>query len=290
MTKQWSSDNDRKFSLAAADHTSEGSALFSLKELKAKAEAAARTAKPQAREENSGLIDLKGLMAEAEKENAREAASALHVTPHIPVYPFGTPTEAPQAVIPQAEPVAAADEVDTKRWRRPRRVRAGGIGVAAALLGIAAVAAADEVDTKRWRRPRRVRAGGIGVAAALLGIAAVAAAAVGVGLGAFDAPRPMLAMPLPASIHWAAAPSITAPDPATEIASAQPSQTEDDKAKSVATPRPPKEIPHVAKAPVLNRTAEPPVSTPKPPVTATKPANDPCNGDLMCAMQRAVKK
>jgi len=256
MTKQWSSDNDRKFSPAAADHTSEGSALFSLKELKAKAEAAARTAKPQAREENSGLIDLKGLMAEAEKENAREAASALHVTPHIPVYPFGTPTEAPQAVIPQAEPVAAADEVDTKRWRRPRRVRAGGIGVAAALLGIAAVAAA----------------------------------AVGVGLGAFDAPRPMLAMPLPASIHWAAAPSITAPDPATEIASAQPSQTEDDKAKSVATPRPPKEIPHVAKAPVLNRTAEPPVSTPKPPVTATKPANDPCNGDLMCAMQRAVKK
>ncbi|HZF52230.1 MAG TPA: hypothetical protein VE093_26430 [Polyangiaceae bacterium] len=256
MTKQWSSDNDRKFSLAAADHTSEGSALFSLKELKAKAEAAARTAKPQAREENSGLIDLKGLMAEAEKENAREAASALHVTPHIPVYPFGTPTEAPQAVIPQAEPVAAADEVDTKRWRRPRRVRAGVIGVAAALLGIAAVAAA----------------------------------AVGVGLGAFDAPRPMLAMPLPASIHWAAAPSITAPDPATEIASAQPSQTEDDKAKSVATPRPPKEIPHVAKAPVLNRTAEPPVSTPKPPVTATKPANDPCNGDLMCAMQRAVKK
>ncbi len=254
MTKQWSSDNNRELSPAASNHTSEGSALFSLKELKAKAEAAARTSKPQAREENSGLIDLKGLMAQAEKEDAQEAASALHVTPHIPVYPFGTPTEAPQAVIPQAEPVTAAAEVDTKRWRRPRQGRAGGIGVAAALFGIAAVAAA----------------------------------AVGVGLGAFDAPRPMLAMPLPASIHWASAPSITAPDPTAE--SAQLSQTEEEKAKSVATPRPPKEIPHVAKAPVLNRTAEPPVNTPKPPITAPKPANDSCNGDLMCAMQRAVKK
>jgi hypothetical protein len=76
-----------------------------------------------------------------------------------------------------------------------------------------------------------------------------------------------------------------------ELASAQPSPSEKATDPTLATPRPPKDIPHIAKAPVLNRTAAAPAAPPKAPAAApAAPANDPCKGDLMCAMQRAVKK
>lgn len=241
MTKHRSSDKDRNSFPAP---TSEGSA-FSLKELKAKAEAAARINKPKDKDENSGLIDLKSMMAKAEQERA----ASLSVAPHLDVYPFGAP--------------AAAAVVE------------------------------ETASSRAHRRPKRGRAASLGIAAAVLGIAAVAAAAAAVGFGALEAPRPVLATPLPTALQWTIAPTAMLPAAAEkeDLASAQPSPDDNDKESdpTLATPRPPKEIPHIAKAPVLNRTAE--ATTPKaPPAAPPPPASDPCNGDLMCAMQRAVKK
>jgi hypothetical protein len=251
MTKHWSSDNNQNSYPAAP--TSEGSALFSLNELRAKAEAAARVNNPMKRDDNSGLIDLKAMMAQAEQENAAEAASALHVTSHLAVYPFGAPASQPQPAIAQSVP--------------------------------------EDESPRALRRPRRGRTASIGIAAALLSIAAIAVAAVSGGLGAFEVPRQALASPVPTALQWAMTPSEMAPasPESAELARAQPSPSEKATDTTLATPRPPKEIPHIAKAPVLNRTAEAPAASPKAP-TATPPASDPCKGDLMCAMQRAVKK
>jgi hypothetical protein len=155
----------------------------------------------------------------------------------------------------------------------------------------AAVAPSADETARAWRRPKRGRAASIGIAAALLGVAAIAAAAVS-ALGTFEVPRLALATPVPTALQWSMAPSAMAPASTenAEVASAQPTRTEEESAPTVATARPPKGIPHIAKAPVLNRTAEAPAKTPAPPVTAPKPASDPCKGDLMCAMQQAVKK
>jgi hypothetical protein len=251
MTKHWSSDNHRNSYPAAP--TSEGSALFSLNELKAKAEAAARVNNLMKRDDNSGLIDLKAMMAQAEQENAAEAAPGLHVTSHLAVYPFGAPASQPQPALVQSAP--------------------------------------EEESPRALRRPKRGRAASIGVAAALLSIAAVAAAAVSIGLGAFDVPRQALASPVPTALQWAMTPSEMAPasPEKADLASAQPSPSATD--PTLATPRPPKEIPHIAKAPVLNRTTRATAAPPKAPTAApTPPVNDPCKGDLMCAMQRATKK
>jgi len=255
MTKHWSSDNDRKSPPAA--HTSEGSALFSLNELKAKAEAAVRGNKPKDRDDNSGLIDLKAMMIQAEQERATEADSALHVTPHLPVYPFGAPAETPQPA-----PAAMVEETEGAR---------------------------------AWRRPKRGRAASLGMAVALLGVAAIAAAAISAGLGAFDVPQTALATPIPTALQWSVAPAAMALATPENPEVAQPGSAADaDAAKesdsAIATARAPKEIPHIAKAPVLNKTATPTAAAPKPPVSAPTPANDACKGDLMCAMQRAVKK
>lgn len=245
MTKHRSSDYDRNSSPAAP--TSEGSTVFSLNALKAKAEAAARTHKSHEKDENSGLIDLKAMMAQAEQEKATEAASAFNVAPHLDLYPFGSPESAKSAVVQDEGPRA-------------------------------------------HRRPKRGRSASIGIAAALIGVAAIAAAAVSVGLSATQAPRPTLATPFPTDFQWAALPTAS-PQAAekVDVASAQPAPGENDSDPTLATPRPPKEIPHIAKAPVLNRTAQAPA--PKaPPAAPPPPAGDPCKGDLMCAMQRAVKK
>src|SRR5262245_45460577 len=112
MTKYRNSGNDQN----SAGPASEGSPLFSLNALKAKAEAAAKANKPQGRDENSGLIDLKAMMAQAEKDKAEEA---LNVTPHLPVYPFGSPGEA----APQAQATGAmtfpGDETP-RLWKRSK--------------------------------------------------------------------------------------------------------------------------------------------------------------------------
>src|ERR1044072_5004402 len=109
MKKESNPDNSKKLTSPARHEMEwERSSRFSLSALKAKAEAAR---KPPAREDNSGLIDLKAMMAEAEAEKEKEAAiEALHVAAHIPVYPFGPPVEE----IPMPAPAAQAPIVESQ--------------------------------------------------------------------------------------------------------------------------------------------------------------------------------
>jgi hypothetical protein len=94
------------------------------------------------------------------------------------------------------------------------------------------------------------------------------------------------------ALQWAIASSLV--EPAPESASAAETQAAPT-AQGPAAPSSPKEtrpvkaFPHIAQAPVMNR---PQAAAKEAPAKASPktPANDPCKGDLMCAMQRAVKK
>lgn len=256
MTKHWSSRTGADSSTGAPpERISTNSPPFPSSTLKARAEAASR-ATSSATRDDSGVINLKALIAQADEEKAAEEASAPNVTAHIPVYPFGAPVDSPLTPSPGVQPATF-----TKPEAPPPR-----------------------------KRSRRGRAGGVAIAAALLSIAAVAAAAVGVGLNALEVPRAAVATPAPTAIQWAMTPAPAAPEPE-EVAVKQPSSTEEEQAApALSTPRPAMQIPHVAQAPVLNKTAEAPPTVTAPPAQPAKPENDPCKGDLMCAMQRAVKK
>lgn len=227
------------------------SALFSLSELKAKA-AAAVPAKPP--EENSGLIDLKAMMAQGEEAQRAAEPRSLQVS-SLDIYPFGSPAEAtpPPAVTPvQGAGVAQGTS---------RRRRAGWPGV---------------------------------VAGAVIGFAAIAFAAVNIGVGSDEASGTAQAALTPEAIHRAVAPlEATGGGVGSPGASAAPAAPAPINAPTsepaVSEPRQANVAPHIAKAPVINRTQEAPKEPQK--VPEKKPAaNDSCNGDLMCAMQRAVKK
>lgn len=230
------------------------SAPFSLSELKAKA-AAAVPAKPP--EENSGLIDLKALMAQAEEaERAEQEKMAgqprsLQVN-SLDIYPFGAPAEAtpPPAVAPVQGAEAAQGTLPRRRSRWP--------GV---------------------------------VAGAVIGFAAIAFAAVNTGIASNQAPGTAQAALTPEAIHRAV-PPLETPGGAVQSPVAAPAPAPINAPTpepAVSEPRPAKVAPHIAKAPVINRTPEEPKEPQK--VPEKRPAaSDSCNGDLMCAMQRAVKK
>ncbi|HVK69955.1 MAG TPA: hypothetical protein VM694_36125 [Polyangium sp.] len=101
--------------------------MFSLSSLVAQASNDAPTAKePSARGDDSGLIDLKALAAEAQKP-------AEPVLPHAPIFPFGAPEPAP---LPAPEP--SAEVVATQARRGPWLVAAvGAILVSAMAIGAA---------------------------------------------------------------------------------------------------------------------------------------------------------
>ncbi|MDC0743345.1 hypothetical protein [Polyangium mundeleinium] len=101
--------------------------MFSLSSLVAQASNDAPTTKePSARGDDSGLIDLKALAAEAQKP-------AEPVLPHAPIFPFGAPEPAP---LPAPEP--SAEVVATQARRGPWLVAAvGAILVSAMAIGAA---------------------------------------------------------------------------------------------------------------------------------------------------------
>lgn len=226
------------------------SALFSLSELKAKA-AAAVPAKPP--EENSGLIDLKAMMAQGEEAERAAEPRSLQVS-SLDIYPFGSPAEATR---PPAVAVATVQGAEAAQGTSHRR-RAGWPGV---------------------------------VAGAVIGFAAIAFAAVNIGVGSNEASGTAQAALTPEAIHRAVAPleapvgGVRSPSAAAPIAPINAPTSE----PAVSEPRQANVAPHIAKAPVINRTQEEPKEPQK--VPEKQPAaNDSCNGDLMCAMQRAVKK
>jgi hypothetical protein len=208
--------------------------------------------KSRMNKDDSGIIDIKALLAEAEKQKA-EAEAALVVATHIAVYPFGAPVEAPVAPAAQTAEMAAPSK------------------------------------GARGSRPRRL--GAIAIAAAILGVSAIAAAAAG-GVGALQTPHAAQSGTSTAALQWAIASSIVAADltePAQPVAAA-PADEEPAIADSSEAPRAAKAFPHIAKAPVINRTQDAPKEVPVTKGPAAPPASDPCKGDLLCAMQRAVKK
>jgi hypothetical protein len=254
MKKNWVSTNSDTPSVSGAQGSGgDESALFSLSTLKAKAETSGPTGR--ARDDNSGLIDLKALMEKAEREDAMSAAATLHVASHIPVYPFGPPVEAtPAAQAPSVEAVAVS--LPPVRRSRPR------------LLGAAAIACA------------------------ILGVSAAAAAAVNAGIISFGTVRAAQDAQAHTALQWAIASSLVEPAPEFAQAAetqAAPTAQEPAAPSSPKETRPAKAFPHVAQAPVMNR---PRAAAKEAPAKASPktPANDPCKGDLMCAMQRAVKK
>lgn len=225
------------------------SALFSLSELKAKA-AAAVPAKPP--EENSGLIDLRAMMAQGEEAQKAAEPRSLQVS-SLDIYPFGAPAEAtpPSAVAPIQSAAVAQGTL--------HRRRSGWPGV---------------------------------VAGAVIAFAAIAFAAVNIGVDSNEASGTAQAALSPEAIHRAVAP-LEATGGGVRSPSAAPAAPAPINAPTpepaVTEPRPANVAPHIAKAPVINRTQEEPKQPQK--VPEKKPAaNDSCNGDLMCAMQRAVKK
>lgn len=227
------------------------SALFSLSELKAKA-AAAVPAKPP--EENSGLIDLKAMMAQGEEAQRAAEPRSLQVS-SLDIYPFGSPAEATRPPAVAVAPVQGAGAAQGTSHRR----RSGWPGV---------------------------------VAGAVIGFAAIAFAAVNIGVGSNEASGTAQAALTPEAIHRAV-PPLEAPgggvrSPGTSAAPAAPINAPTPE-PAVSEPRQANVAPHITKAPVINRTQEEPKEPQK--VPEKRPAaNDSCNGDLMCAMQRAVKK
>jgi hypothetical protein len=97
-----------------------------LRELLAQFEGAAPKIKRTAREDDSGLIDLASLAAQA-----KESAPAP-VLAHAPIFPFGAPEPAPQ---PVAAPIA---QEPSKAAATPRK--GAWIAAACALVGAAAIA------------------------------------------------------------------------------------------------------------------------------------------------------
>lgn len=229
------------------------SALFSLHELKAKAEAhIGPSAKGQCTEENSGLIDLRALMAQAEKEERAKAdQQALRVAEHTDVYPFGAPGTAP---LRAAVPALPAEVSKRSMPRGGRRARQWG-GIAAGVL---------------------------------IGGGAMAAAALGGGSLLWEST--LMARPALAGLADHKMPAFKAE----EAVADESVVTDGPPAEPTATAlpdRPAKIGLHVPKAPVMNRTPKPPKPAAEIPTAQPKPAEvDPCRGDLMCAMQRAIEK
>ena len=274
MKKMWSSGPlSRPGAPEDMASSGDGSELFSLKELRAK-EASAAAALVNERdkrdeEDNSGIIDLKALMVEAEREQKAKAdEQALRVSQHIGVYPFGSPSSSPPpSPSPSITPLAAAMPValvDPTPALTPSssmtRVRVWGGVLAGVIAGAGAMAGASMSDRGTSPEPLRV---------AQFALA-------------------------PSVVQRASAP-VTAQASAAEQAS---SARRAAQGKSVESPegigttaRPPKIGLHVSRAPVMNRTP----TVPKPDPTQAPQANpkpsssDPCHGDLMCAMQRAIK-
>jgi hypothetical protein len=120
--------------------------LFSLGALMAKENEEAPDA---GRRDESGLIDIKALVAAAAKEPS-QAKAARPPEVHVDIFPFEAPLPPPPAI--QAAPVDAIDALPAQKTARRGVLVAGAllIGAAAAALGITlsspgapAVAAAD---------------------------------------------------------------------------------------------------------------------------------------------------
>lgn len=239
----------------------EPSMLFSLGELRAKA--ASVVPPPPRKEENSGLIDLHALMAQAEREEkAKEEERGLRVSQHIGVYPFGAPPPVEATAVTPAPTSMAAPE--------PPPAPRGGVG------------------SRRW--------GAIAVGSTVAGLAVVAAA---MSAGGWPSGSPSVAHMAKGALDPAALQSVASPI-RKEAASGHlqvstPRLTPGETAESEASPlpdRPPKVGVHVSKAPRLTRTSPPAggAAAPKASGAARTPqAGDPCHGDLLCAMERAVK-
>jgi hypothetical protein len=230
----------------------------------------------QSREENSGLIDLKAMMEQAEQDE-KEANQALHVSQHIGVYPFGAPSSTPSPSVTQATqatltPLATAAPIvekvsfSSRSGRSSRQARLWGGILAGAIIGGSAVAAAAINARGLSQEPLQVAEGALASYVVERGWGPVRAQALAAEEKALQIKGTGTANAAGGQAPLAAS---AAPDRAAKVGQ------------------------HVPKAPVMNRTpgtATP--AAPAPAVTATpKPAAaDPCKGDLMCAMQRAAAK
>lgn len=211
--------------------------------------------------EDSGIIDLRALMASAEAKSDRRAraASAAELTPlpvvrHLPVYPLGDPAASRESEAPA--PFAP----------RPSLRSASRIGL---LLGVSVVLFAGAATMVLLPREG--------------------------GEGAQAAPPPALAASLPAGS--AGVPglqgtpeALPAPTPPLDVAApAEPVPPADGAAAAPVDAAPPPARPAAKKAVAV--TPRPGAGAPKPsasaPAKASAPA-DTCKGDLLCAMKRAT--
>jgi hypothetical protein len=230
----------------------------------------------KSREENSGLIDLKALMEQAEQQE-KEANQALHVSQHIGVYPFGAPpsTRSPSATPATFTPLATSAPIVEQASFSSSSLRGG-----------------------RGGRSGRARLWAGVLAGTIIGGSAVAAAAIS-ARGLSEKPLQVAEAALTSYVverGWGPvrAQAVAAEEAALQAkgkGTANAAGGREPLAAGAASDRAAKVGQHVPKAPVMNRT--PGTSSPAtqaPTAAAPKPAAaDPCKGDLMCAMQRAAK-
>ncbi len=204
----------------------------------------------QTSNENSGLIDLRALMAAAKSTAHDEPVDSAEIG-HLPVYPLGAPASQP----PPAPPVQVAAPA-------PHAGRGQKVFAAVAVLVLAAVAA------------------GVGV---LLLARAPAGTTADVRV---DTAGPTIhALPEAAKVDVAPptdSPVAAPRDPVPAVATA-PGATPSPEIK--ARPGKPGPLPGPAKPPAGQKTATGQKTPP-----AKSPAADPCKGDLLCAMKRSTER
>lgn len=200
--------------------------------------------------DESGLIDIRALMEAARATERTPAAREAEGTP-IPVV-------SNLAVYPFGAPQAAEPAPVPEEPPKPRR--AGLLNVLLPVIGGAALAG--------------VVAGVLLVRAPQQGEQPARAGAAGeVAVTASEAPSPPKIEAVPP------------PEPATPVEGAAPAEVTAVKPPPVK--KPPVRTPPVKKPPVQTLPVKkPPVQTPP----VKKPPPSPCNGDLRCEMERAVKR
>lgn len=232
----------------------ENSVAFSLSALMAQGDQAPKPLIGMTNKEDSGLIDLNALIAMEDSVTKKGAAPTVPaVSAHIGLFPFDAPpvTAAPA---PVAAPVAAVSD-DIEMPKKPSR----------ALVWV----------------------GLVGVA-----VAAAAAFFVAMNGGSSDTPEVAQNTTTEAAPPAAPAPIETAkPVEEPKVAAADPGAS---KAKDKEPTKPAAQTTPAVAKPAAVAAAKPAAAKPQDaPAPAAKPAgasNDPCHGDLMCAMQRATKK
>lgn len=237
----------------------------------------------QSREENSGLIDLKALLKQAEQQE-EEANQALHVSQHIGVYPFGSPSPSPSAA--PATSAASATSATPATFTP--------LAASAPVVEQASFAG----SSLRGSRSGRARLWGGLLAGVIIGGSAVAAAAIS-ARGFSKEPLQTAEAALSSYVVERGWGPVRAQAAAVEEAATQAKGkgtvsvvvAQQPLAASAAPDRAAKVGQHVPQAPVMTKAPDTSVPSAQAPVAAEpKPAAaDPCKGDLMCAMQRAAK-